>query len=73
MRYDRILVLAMSVVFIIFSLIIRFIINGVIRKSSKRSEENKKKEIRKGNIISIFLFFIALYWALVFIFYNKLF
>lgn len=73
MRYDRILFLAMSIFFILFALIILFVIKGVIRNSSKRSEENKKKEIRKGNIISIFLFFIALYWALLFIFYNKLF
>lgn len=73
MRYDRILVLMMSIFFIVFALIIKFLINGVIRRSVKRSEENKKKEIRKGNIISIFLLFIALYWALLFIFYNKLF
>ena len=73
MRFERLLILVMSIFFILFSFTIRFFINGIIKKSSKRTEENKKKEIRKGNIISIFLLFIALYWALLFIFYNNLF
>jgi len=63
----------MSVFFICFALIIRFVINGVIKKSTRRSDENKKKELRKGKIISVFLMAIALYWGLLFIFYDKLF
>lgn len=73
MRYDRILVLLMSIFFIIFAFVIRFVINGIIKKSNKRTEENKQKEIKKGNIISWFLLFIALYWSVLFLFYNKLF
>ena len=73
MRYDRILFLLMSIFFIIFAFVIRYVINGIIKKSNKRTEENKQKEIKKGNIISWFLLFIALYWSVLFLLYNKLF
>ena len=56
MKYDRILFLLAGLFFIMFSFVIRFVINDIIRKSNKRTEENKKKEIRKGKIISIFCF-----------------
>ncbi|MDE6705295.1 MAG: hypothetical protein K2J81_05250 [Treponemataceae bacterium] len=72
MKYDRILFLFAGLFFIIFSFVIRFIINDIIRKSNKRTEENKKKEIRKGKIISIFLFLTAIYWIVLFAFYDKL-
>lgn len=73
MRYDRLLMLFTGLFFIIFSFTIRFLIIGVIKKSDKRSEENKKKEIKKGKIISIFLLLIAIYWIALFAVYDKLF
>ena len=72
MNYDRILFLLAGLFFIIFSFVIRFVINDIIRKSNKRTEENKKKEIRKGKIISILLFLTAIYWIVLFAFYDKL-
>jgi heme/copper-type cytochrome/quinol oxidase subunit 2 len=73
MRYDRILILLAGIFFIIFSFVIRFVIIGHIKKSDKRTAENKKREIRRGKGISIFLLVIAIYWIVLFIFYNKLF
>ena len=72
MKYDRILFLLAGLFFIMFSFVIRFVINDIIRKSNKRTEENKKKEIRKGKIISILLFLTAIYWIALFAFYDKL-
>lgn len=72
MKYDRILFLLAGLFFIMFSFVIRFVINDIIRKSNKRTEENKKKEIRKGKIISILLFLTAIYWIVLFAFYDKL-
>lgn len=72
MKYDRILFLLAGLFFIMFSFVIGFVINSIIRKSNKRTEENKKKEIRKGKIISIFLFLTAIYWIVLFAFYDKL-
>lgn len=72
MNYDRILFLLAGLFFIMFAFVIRFVINDIIRKSNKRTEENKKKEIRKGKIISIFLFLTAIYWIFLFAFYDKL-
>ena len=72
MKYDRILFLLAGLFFIMFSFVIRFVINDIIRKSNKRTEENKKKEIRKGKTISIFLFLAAIYWIVLFAFYDKL-
>lgn len=72
MKYDRILYLLAGLFFIMFSFVIRFVINDIIRKSNKRTEENKKKEIRKGKIISILLFLTAIYWIVLFAFYDKL-
>ncbi|MGN0730599.1 MAG: hypothetical protein ACI4MA_01680 [Treponema sp.] len=73
MKYDRILILLAGLFFIIFSFVIRFLILGVIKSSDKRTEENKKKETKKGKIISIFLLLIAAYWIALFIFYDRLF
>ena len=73
MRYDRILVLVAGLFFIIFSFVIKFGITSVIKKSNKRTEENKQKEIKKGKIISAFLMLIAIYWLMLFIFYDRLF
>ena len=73
MRYDRILFLVAGLFFILFSCIIRFLIIPIIKKSDKRSNENKKKEERRGILISIFLFLMAIYWIVLFIFYNNLF
>lgn len=72
MKYDRILFLLAGLFFIMFSFVIRFVINDIIRKSNKRTEENKKREIRKGKIISILLFLTAIYWIALFAFYDKL-
>lgn len=72
MKYDRILFLLAGLFFIMFSFVIRFVINDIIRKSNKRTEENKKREIRKGKIISILLFLTAIYWIVLFAFYDKL-
>lgn len=72
MKYDRILFLLAGLFFIIFSFVIRFLIIGVIKNSDKRTEENKKKETKKGKIISIFLLLIAIYWIVLFAFYDKL-
>ncbi|MGN0739546.1 MAG: hypothetical protein ACI4LX_05185 [Treponema sp.] len=73
MKYDRILILLAGLFFIIFSFVIRFLIIGVIKNSDKKTEENKKKETKKGKIISIFLLLIAIYWLALFIFYDRLF
>ena len=73
MKHDRILVLIVGLFFIIFSCIIRFLILPIIEKSDKYSNKNKEKELRKGKIISIFLFLIAIYWIILFVFYNNLF
>ena len=35
-------------------------------------KKTKKREIRKGKIISIFLFLTAIYWIALFAFYDKL-
>lgn len=56
MKYDRILFLLAGLFFIMFSFVIRFVINDIIRKSNKRTEENKKKEIRKGKLFLFFSF-----------------
>ena len=71
MTQDRIMFLFVGVFFIIFSFGIRFMIIEIIRRSEKRSEENKLKEIRKGKIISIFLLIIAFLWLVGFILYDK--
>ena len=73
MRYDHVLVFLMGVFFIVFSFIIRFVINEIIRKSDKRTTENKEKEIKKGKIISVLMLLMALYWFALFFMYDKLF
>ncbi len=50
----------------------RFVVTDIIRKSNKRTEENKKKEIRKVKIISILFVLTAIYWIVLFAFYDKL-
>lgn len=72
MKYDRILFLLAGLFFIMFSFVIRFVINNIIRKSNTKNRGKQKKEIRKGKIISIFLFLIAIYWIVLFAFYDKL-
>ena len=44
MKYDRILFLLAGLFFIMFSFVIRFVINDIIRKSNKRTEENTKRK-----------------------------
>ena len=73
MSYDRILILVFGIFFIVFAFVTRYIIVGKIRKSNKRTDENKQKEIKKGKIISVFLFLMSIYWIVLFIFYDKLF
>ena len=73
MSYDRIVVLCVGVFFILFSLIIRFVIVGIIKKSKNRSEPVKTKERKNAKVISIFLVLIGLYWIVLFIFYDSLF
>lgn len=73
MSYDRILILVFGIFFIVFAFVTRYIIVGKIRKSNKRTDENKQKEIKKGKIISAFLFLMSIYWIVLFIFYDKLF
>ena len=60
MRCDRIVILGMNCFFILFSFITRFVILRIIKESKNRTEENKKKEITKGKIISLFLLLIAI-------------
>ena len=73
MKHDRILVLCVGIFFIFFSLIIRFIIISIIKRSKNRTEDSKLKEVKIGKIVSVFLFLIGLYWTALFMFYNKLF
>ena len=70
MSYDRILILVFGIFFIVFAFVTRYIIVGKIRKSNKRTDENKQKEIKKGKIISAFLFLMSIYWIVLFIFYD---
>ena len=72
MKYNRILFLLAGLFFIMFSFVIRFVINDIIRKSNIKNGGKQKKEIRKGKIISIFLFLTAIYWIVLFAFYDKL-
>ena len=73
MKHDRILVLCVGIFFIFFSLIIRFIIISIIKRSKNRTEDSKLKEVKIGKIVYVFLFLIGLYWTALFVFYNKLF
>ena len=72
MKYDRILFLFAGLFFIMFSFVIRFVINDIIRKSNKRTEENKKRKYEREKLFLYLLFLTALYWIALFAFYDKL-
>ncbi len=72
MKYDRVLFLLVALSSIMFYFVMRFVVTDIIRKSNKRTEENKKKEIRKVKIISILFVLTAIYWIVLFAFYDKL-
>lgn len=64
--------LCAAIFFMLFSFIIRFSIIKIIKENKIKTEDNKEKEIKRGKRISVFLFLIAIFWMLLFIFYNKL-
>lgn len=68
MRDDRIIMLLAAVFFVICSLLFRFALTGVIKRSDERTEENKRKWIKGTKFFSIYFLLLAICWILLAIF-----
>ena len=68
MRDDRIIMLLVAVFFVICSLLLRFALTGVIKRSDERTEENKRKEIKRTKFFSIYFLLLAICWIFLAIF-----
>ena len=73
MNSERLLFLFISIFFIVYSGVVKFFLIEKIKQSKVRTEENKKKEIKKGKFVSLFLLIVGIYWFFLFIFYKNLF
>ena len=68
MRDDRIIMLLVAVFCVICSLLFRFALTGVIKRSDERTEENKRKWIKGAKVFSIYFLLVAIYWIFLAIF-----
>ena len=68
MRDDRIIMLLVAVFCVICSLLFRFALTGVIKKSDERTEDDKRKWIKRAKVFSVYFLLVAIYWILLAIF-----